>query len=96
MVLKSLDRSLGGVYAMVVWFHQLYFDVVGFQVRLHCLACYVVDNIELWFEASFGEILDVVAVCFYDGGVFDICYRCCEDGIGGPIVQDKDGRHSID
>ena len=95
VILECLYRSLGRVDAMVVWLNKLNVDVAVVEISLDGFGGDIVDNIEYWFESALGEVLNVVL----KGGdcchVLSILHWCCEDGIGGPIVEDENGGHAV-
>jgi hypothetical protein len=86
VVLKCLYGAFSCIDPVVVWLDEMYADVIGLKVCLDGFGGDIVDYIQRWFEASFGEVL---YLCFegVDGRVgLSVLHRGGEDGVGGPVV----------
>ena len=68
VVLERSDRAFGGVATMNVWRNKLEVDVLAFHVGLEGRGSFVVETLELRFEAAGGEECVGSFVCGEDFG----------------------------
>jgi hypothetical protein len=86
VVFEGLDRSFSGIDPVVVRLDKLDADVIGFEIRPNGCGGHIVDNVQCWFEASFGEVLYLGLECGDSGLGLSVFHRGDKDGICGPIV----------
>ena len=58
MILVGADGSLRGIASMAMWRCELEIDVLFMHVVAKCLACFVVELLQFWFETSFFKAVE--------------------------------------
>ena len=53
MILVGADSTFHGIASMAMWRCELEIDVLFMHVVAKCLACFVVELLQFWFDASF-------------------------------------------
>lgn len=89
VILKLLNSTLCCVHTVIVWFYQLYHYFLLLKVLLDCIGSNNFDDVEDGFGASFCQLRYVALECSYRRFILQIFHECCKDGIGRPVVKQK-------
>ena len=90
VVLEGLDGSLCGIDSVLVRGYKLPFDVLLAEVFGDGVGCFIVKDVEVWFETFGGKVGEDVVECLDDGGGFTVRNGSDNDGIGGIVIGHED------